>query len=280
VRGAESKSIIVFMTTKKLFTTKEWLEGKIPANRDSFSEKEWGKLRLEQVRCINFWIEGYFEKRVESFNLRYRQALDKSSLLHLELLGIEFILYLEKKTFTVGELNQMPKYFETNEIFKIQEYLNERTRGGIINPDLAKYPDLDKCIKEESELYYVLLADSLFKYYQFLKSFDKTNEGMIKSSSFDKLNTKQQILAIYYLEKIGAINLSKIHEFQTKQATLLHAILNRSYENVRNSLNEIYGGKLELYETKINLETILPFFQAAEIHQIVKLIEDKLEKFD
>ncbi|HOX77205.1 MAG TPA: hypothetical protein PLW31_04125 [Bacteroidales bacterium] len=261
----------------------EWQKGNIPAIRSNYSETDWNRIVEKQNELILTWIKSESAELINLFNDSYSNSINKDKLLKNTILGIEFIFNIEKKSFTIEEIQQMYKPFNDHERHKLEEAYKKRMVGYRIDPSVIKYSSRDRCYEEVPDLKYAILVDALVKLYDHLKRMLKEDEGIsIDNQAIkDIITTKQQLLIIFFLDKYEIFNLKSIHEDMTKQSKILYALINRNEENTYKYFREMLSTKSSReYFTKDNLNAILPFFEAAGMSQIINDIKTRLEKFE
>lgn len=117
----------------------------------------------------------------------------------------------------------------------------------------------------------IIQIKQLVNYYNWLSE-QKSSLTNKSNTKKNELTHKQKMLALYYL----GLDMSKYDN--TASAKILSQILGLDYQNTRQYLSYVSGGK-NIVRTKSNLEKLAYIFESQELTDISDTIKDDLKAF-
>ncbi len=249
------------------YTCKDWLNGvdNIEAVKGNFGLIEWAKVEAKRKEIYEEVINQEYTNLIQSYEDALADSVseeDYRDSLILELKSAIENSHVSGK-YLNPELEELLQYFS-----KIDGPI-----GLIIIMPYAKYPDTIEARNMAKAIAYT-------RFYKYLLS-QKDKDDTENRKDKDGLTTKQQILLIFYLNKIGAIKLLMIHQDEIGQAFVLSHLLNRDKSNVRKYLNQISKEKYRsTYFTIPNLTAILPIIEKLMRPDIVEEIKKEINSIE
>lgn len=229
----------------KRYTYLDWLNGvdNISASKENFNLAEWAKVEVKRLEIYEEAANKQYNELIEAYKKGLEGSIDEEKYRRILILELEKAL---KNTHIQGK-GLSPDLDYLNKQFADLERLN----GIPIVMPYPKYPDTE-------EAQNAIKAMAYSRYYKFLLDQQEKEDSEIDSKQ-KGLTTKQQILLIHLLKKIGAISLTKIHQDETVQALVFSKLLSRDQSNVRKYLNQIPDQRYRAtYFNETNLNAILP----------------------
>jgi len=247
----------------KKYTYSDWLRGidNVKAEKGNFNLEEWAKVESKRHEiCEKINHTKYYELLKQ-----YERELEEStSEENYRAAWIVELKYAIEETSILGKPIS-PELEALKEEFAMLDQYN----GLSIDMPYPEYPDT-------TEAQNAAKAKAYTKLYKYL-----CDQQNVEDSEIDPkqkgLTTKQQILLIHYLQKIGAVSLNKIHQDETVQALVLGNLLSRDISNIRKYLNQISDKRYRsFYFTKDNLTAILPIIEGIGNQDIVDKISSEI----
>lgn len=250
----------------KKYTYADWLNrvDDIRAEKQYFELMEWAKIRAKQKEIIDLEVEHQYKKLSVKFYRTLETFDNQKEFINSSISELKLLLF----PIYSDELKLIP------ELVPFKEHCELIIKGGRLNLDVVTIPEFPQT---DNELKYAQAAGYV-KLYEYLLSIREEENDSEKVLNLDKPTTKQQILLIYYLNRLKILNLYKIHQDQTKQAKVLNFLINKNESNVYRELNKIskVGYKDQFFTIK-NLKAILPICEELDLSDVKEEIEREID---
>lgn len=263
-----------------MYILPDWLDGRCEAKQENFTESEWTRIKLKKESLYKNEVDKKFMKYSEVFNEKLSKSSAKEKLLNHQLTHLDILFDVDQDYFEV-DLNFYLNGIEIPDDFKNRslEIARRRAEGDRSFLDEILYPDIKACLKQSDNLKLNIEHDALLLLKNEIELL--LYKSKPKRDLKNILTHKQQILSLYYLKQTEVFSFNKIHQDQTKQAKLLHAIINRDESNTRVYINKVLrSDTINEIRTKNNLNVILPYFEAVGLNKICKLIKNDLKELN
>jgi len=247
----------------KKSTYSEWEKGDINVNEFTFSDEDLRDIKSIQSFFKRVTVSKFYNQLVDQFDEHNDRSINPRKNIKNK---IEWYSVIFEHDVAIDSLD--------SERRNIRYYYNILVSGSKYVPDLFVINNLESCYRNSPELKGVLEAEAHYDFFQFLK-----NKIKLKKSTRNKeiFTLYQQILVIYYLSKSKILDLNELHRDHTKQAKILHVLLNKTENNVYKAINSVFAADVDgkIFSTA-NIEKVKKYFEKTEHKEIITQIDSDL----